>query len=35
VPTTSFVVVVNAKGDIVYTGAGGKQNLAAAIAKAF
>lgn len=35
VPTTSFVVVVNAKGIIVYTGTGGKQDLAAAIAKAF
>lgn len=35
VPTTSFVVVVNAKGRVVYTGTGGKQNLAAAIAKAF
>lgn len=35
VPTTSFVVVVNAKGNVVYTGTGGTQNLAAAIAKAF
>lgn len=35
VPTTSFVVVVNAKGNVVYTGTGGRQNLAAAIAKAF
>jgi thiol-disulfide isomerase/thioredoxin len=35
VPTTSFVVVVNAKGSVVYTGTGGKQNLGAAIAKAF
>lgn len=35
VPTTSFVVVVNAKGVVVYTGSGGKQNLAAALAKAF
>jgi len=35
VPTTSFVVVINAKGTIVYTGSGAKQNLAAAIAKAF
>jgi thiol-disulfide isomerase/thioredoxin len=35
VPTTSYVVVVNAKGTVVYTGTGGKQNLAAAIAKAF
>ena len=35
VPTTSYVVVVNAKGVVVYTGTGGKQNLAAAVAKAF
>ncbi len=35
VPATSFVVVINAKGQVVYTGLGGKQNLAAAIAKAF
>lgn len=35
VPTTSYVVVINAKGIVVYTGTGGKQNLAAAIAKAF
>jgi thiol-disulfide isomerase/thioredoxin len=35
VPTTSFVVIVNAKGIVVYTGSGGKQNLAAAMAKAF
>jgi thiol-disulfide isomerase/thioredoxin len=35
VPTTSYVVVVNAKGVVVYTGSGGKQNLAAAVAKAF
>ena len=35
VPTTSFVVVINAKGVVVYTGTGGRQNLAAALAKAF
>lgn len=35
VPTTSYVVVINAKGTVVYTGSGAKQNLAAAIAKAF
>lgn len=35
VPATSFVVVVNAKGIIVYTGLGSNQDLAAAIAKAF
>jgi len=35
VPATSYVVVVNAKGTVVYTGLGGKQDLAAAIAKAF
>jgi thiol-disulfide isomerase/thioredoxin len=35
VPATSYVVVVNAKGTVVYTGLGGKQNLAAALAKAF
>lgn len=35
VPATSYVVVINAKGVIVYTGVGGKQDLAAAIAKAF
>ena len=35
VPTTSYVVVVNAKGVVVYTGTGGKQNLATAVAKAF
>ena len=35
VPTTSYVVVINAKGVVVYTGSGAKQNLAAAIAKAF
>ena len=35
VPATSYVVVVNAKGTVVYTGLGGKQDLAAAIARAF
>lgn len=35
VPATSYVVVLNAKGVVVYTGLGGKQDLAAAIAKAF
>lgn len=35
VPATSYVVVVNAKGDVVYTGLGGKQDLDAAIRKAF
>lgn len=35
VPATSFVVVINAKGIVVYTGTGGRQNLAAAIARAF
>jgi len=34
VPATSYVVVVNAKGDVVYTGLGGKQDLDAAIRKA-
>ena len=35
VPATSYVVVLNAKGDVVYTGLGGKQDLDAAIRKAF
>lgn len=35
VPTTSYVVVINAKGTVVYTGSGAKQNLATALAKAF
>jgi len=35
VPATSYVVVINAKGVVVYTGVGGQQDLAAAIAKAF
>lgn len=34
VPATSYVVVVNRKGEIVYTGLGGSQNLEAAIRKA-
>ena len=34
VPATSFVVVVNKAGKIVYTGLGGKQDLDAAIKKA-
>jgi thiol-disulfide isomerase/thioredoxin len=33
-PATSYVVVLNRKGVVVYTGLGGKQNLDAAIAKA-
>jgi thiol-disulfide isomerase/thioredoxin len=34
VPATSYVVVLNKSGKIVYTGLGGKQNLDAAIKKA-
>ena len=34
VPATSYVVVINAKGVVVYTGLGGKQDLEAAIKKA-
>jgi len=34
VPHTSYVVVVDAKGRVVYTGVGGKQNVDAAIMKA-
>ena len=34
VPATSYVVVVNRAGKVVYTGLGGDQNLDAAIAKA-
>ena len=34
VPATSFVVVINKAGKIVYTGLGGKQDLEAAIKKA-
>lgn len=35
VPATSYVVVINAKGTVVYTGLGGRQDLATALAKAF
>jgi cytochrome c biogenesis protein CcmG, thiol:disulfide interchange protein DsbE len=35
VPATSYVVVIDKTGKIVYTGAGGKQDLDAAIRKAF
>ncbi|MES2521570.1 MAG: TlpA disulfide reductase family protein [Gemmatimonadota bacterium] len=35
VPATSYVVVVDKTGKIVYTGTGGTQNLDAAIKKAF
>lgn len=34
-PHTSFLVVVNAEGKVVYTGVGGDQDVDAAIAKAF
>ena len=34
VPATSYVVVINKAGKVVYTGLGGKQNLDAAIKKA-
>ena len=34
VPATSYVVVINAKGEVVYTGLGGKQDLETAIRKA-
>ncbi|MCC7194390.1 MAG: TlpA family protein disulfide reductase [Gemmatimonadaceae bacterium] len=34
VPATSYVVAINARGIVVYTGVGGKQDLAGAIAKA-
>ena len=34
-PATSYVVVLNKAGKVVYTGVGGTQNLDAAIAKAF
>jgi len=33
-PATSYIVVVNRKGNVVYTGLGGSQNLEAAIRKA-
>ena len=35
VPATSFVVVINKAGKVVYTGLGGDQKLEAAILKAF
>lgn len=35
VPATSYVVVLDAKGIVVYTGLGGKQDLEAAVRKAF
>lgn len=34
VPATSFVVIIDKNGKVVYTGAGGKQDLDAAIRKA-
>lgn len=34
VPATSYVVVINKAGKVVYTGLGGKQNLEAAIKRA-
>ncbi len=34
VPATSFVVVIDKAGKVIYTGLGGKQNLDAAIGKA-
>lgn len=34
VPTTSFVVVIDAKGTVVYTGSGDDQDLVAAVGKA-
>ena len=34
VPATSYVVVIDARGNVVYTGLGGKQDLEAAIRKA-
>ena len=34
VPATSYVVVIDRKGDVVYTGLGGKQKLEPAILKA-
>jgi thiol-disulfide isomerase/thioredoxin len=35
VPHTSYVVIIDAKGMVVYTGVGAEQDLAAAMAKAF
>jgi hypothetical protein len=34
VPATSYVVVLNAAGEVVYGGVGGKQDIEGAIAKA-
>ena len=34
VPATSYIVVINKKGNVVYTGLGGDQNIEAAIRKA-
>lgn len=34
VPSTSFIVVVNAAGTVVYTGSGGRQDLVSAVRKA-
>jgi thiol-disulfide isomerase/thioredoxin len=34
VPATSYIVVINRKGDVVYTGLGGDQNIEAALKKA-
>jgi hypothetical protein len=34
VPATSYVVVLDARGKVVYTGLGGKQDLDAALTKA-
>lgn len=34
VPATSYIVVVNRQGNVVYTGVGGSQNVEAAIRKA-
>lgn len=35
VPSTSFVVVIDSAGKVVYTGSGEKQDLVAAVARAF
>ncbi len=35
VPHTSYVVIIDAAGTVVYTGVGAEQDLAAAIRKAF
>lgn len=34
VPATSYIVVINKKGNVVYTGLGGDQNIEAALRKA-